>query len=59
MVDANFIFILVFLSRLTFVQFGIHSVVSSGTHGLFDLKLFYLLYVAFTLHIFHHVHPTL
>ena len=29
MVDAMFIFILFFLSRLTFVQFGIHSVVSS------------------------------
>ena len=29
MVDAMFIFILFFLSRLTFVQFGFHSVVSS------------------------------
>ena len=29
MVDAMFIFILFFLSRLTFVQFGFHSVVST------------------------------
>ena len=50
MVDAMFIFILFFLSRLTFVQFGIHSVVSSYAWFI----LFYCVYT-----FFHHVHPTL
>ena len=54
-VDANFIFILIFILCLTLVQFGIHSVVSSYACSMvyfIFLKLFYLLRVAFTLHIF-------
>ena len=44
-----------FLSRLTFVQFGIHSVVSSCAWFI----LFYFVLPLLGLHIFHHVHPTL
>ena len=44
-----------FLSRLTFVRFGIHSVVSSYAWFI----LFYFVLPLLGLHIFHHVHPTL
>ena len=54
MVDAMFISSF-FLSRLTFVQFGIHSVVSSYAWFI----LFYFVLHLLGLHIFHHVHPTL